>query len=143
MAVLLSTGLELCFDASRVTPSLVCTIQPELIYSAGLLRFPRYNVGWRAVSGPWGAGPLPLGLYTCDNFRDRTEVAMTRENVGFSVDLTPHFKTHRTLLRIHPDGNKPGTLGCIGITNDVRECRDALKRLLPNKQSSFTLEVQP
>ncbi|MFN8996504.1 MAG: RHS repeat-associated core domain-containing protein [Pseudomonadota bacterium] len=68
-----------------------------------------------AVSGPWGKGRLPPGTYKGDNLRRRTNKAMVCEDGnGWSLDLDPKFKTDRDLLRIHPDGNVPGTEGCIG-----------------------------
>ncbi len=40
---------------------------------------------------------------------------MVLNGVGFSIDLRPGFRTSRTAIQIHPDGNVPGTLGCIGL----------------------------
>ena len=51
------------------------------------------------------------------NLRQRNEQgnkAMQCEGKGWSLDLDPTFSTTRDLLRIHPDGNVPGTEGCIG-----------------------------
>lgn len=89
---------------------------------------------WEACSGSRSLLPLPPGWYLARNFRHRTEPAMTRFNTGFSVDLDPLFPTTRTLLRIHPDGNAPGTAGCIGIT-DVRvaECCTELKQAIAGR----------
>jgi RHS repeat-associated protein len=70
---------------------------------------------WSAASGPWGQGALPPGEYSGNTLRTRTNPAMTREGIGWSLNLDPNFETERTLLRIHPDGNVPGTEGCIGI----------------------------
>jgi hypothetical protein len=55
---------------------------------------------------------------------------------GWSLDLDPKFKTDRDLLRIHPDGNVPGTEGCIGP-----DCRyqqqvyDALRDYFSDKKN--------
>ena len=68
-----------------------------------------------SVSGPYGKGRLPQGSYIGDNLRIRNDKAMTCPDGGWSLDLTPNFETDRTLLRIHPDGNITGTLGCIGV----------------------------
>ncbi|MGD1320755.1 hypothetical protein [uncultured Chryseobacterium sp.] len=43
---------------------------------------------------------------------------MNRDGIGFSYNLNPQFDTGRSLLRIHPDGNNEGTLGCIGMSGD-------------------------
>lgn len=46
---------------------------------------------------------------------------MIRDGVGFSMDLNPSFETGRSLLRIHPDGNKVGTLGCVGLQENATQ----------------------
>ena len=43
---------------------------------------------------------------------------MNNNDVGFSFNLNPTFSTGRTDLRIHPDGNNEGTLGCIGMSGN-------------------------
>ncbi|MCS3798761.1 hypothetical protein GGD38_004131 [Chitinophagaceae bacterium OAS944] len=48
---------------------------------------------------------------------------MIRNGVGFSMDLIPRFATGRTDLRVHPDGNLYGTLGCIGLQGTATELR--------------------
>lgn len=68
------------------------------------------------VSGPYGRGSLPKGLYTVGNLRDnRTGSYSCSGSTGYSLNLSPEFSTNRTDLRIHPDGGVPGTLGCIGL----------------------------
>jgi len=136
---------QTCVSPSSVhiRPVNSCSMTAELVYEDGLLKMPEYGLAWTAVSGPWGNGPLPLGWYECTNLRSRTKTAMVRDGVGFSVDLNPLFPTTRTLLRIHPDGNVPGTLGCIGITDpDVQGCYDALQRLLPTRDAVCSLQVR-
>ncbi|HMI63785.1 MAG TPA: hypothetical protein VK518_22875, partial [Puia sp.] len=36
----------------------------------------------------------------------------------------PQFTTGRTLERIHPDGRKPGTQGCIGLQVDAAKLNE-------------------
>ncbi len=119
-------------------------VKPDLTYDFGYLTLPASGLRWKAVSGSGKRlKPLPTGWYKCSNFRKRTDGAMVREGVGFSVDLEPLFSTERTLLRIHPDGGKSGTAGCIGITDaDLGECEYALKRLLPFSNSVAYLLVR-
>lgn len=75
-----------------------------------------------AVSGPWGKGRLPAGNYNGKNLRKRKDnKAMMCNGSGWSLDLDPTFRTDRTLLRIHPDGNVPGTEGCIGPSCSVQQ----------------------
>ena len=50
----------------------------------------------------------------------------------------------RTLLRIHPDGQGPGTIGCIGIVGDgavQRRFRDDMLEEIRRNGGSFTLKV--
>lgn len=91
---------------------------------------------YAAESGPWGNGKLPEGNYLGDNLRIRTHTAMIDpDGFGWSLDLSPQFQTDRTLLRIHPDGNTPGTLGCIGVQADARLLYDRLKNFLQSRDS--------
>jgi RHS repeat-associated protein len=70
-----------------------------------------------AVSGARGRMRLPEGVYGGRKLRERANPAMKCPGQqGWSVDLDPTFETNRTDLRIHPDGNLPGTLGCIAPT---------------------------
>ncbi|MEO6903377.1 MAG: hypothetical protein ABI315_09500 [Bacteroidia bacterium] len=68
-----------------------------------------------AVGGPYGNGAPPNGNYTVDGPRQRTESGYKRGGFGFSFNVNPLFETKRADLRIHPDGNSLGTLGCIGL----------------------------
>lgn len=71
---------------------------------------------WSAVTGPYGNGPLPDGVYNIKVFVHPPQASYKRDYFGWFMPLIPQFKTHRTGLGVHPDGNVPGTLGCIGIT---------------------------
>ena len=88
-----------------------------------------------AKSGPYGQGPLPLGAYIIG-----TPVAIEADdpkNVPYKDDrdfawwcpLTPMFATTRLGFGIHPDGNVPGTQGCVGIDpgTNTRAAFDLLK----------------
>lgn len=78
---------------------------------------------WPGISGGFGRGRAPAVLYRVERrqivpmsagiapgFRDPTT------GMGFFVPITPLFPTTRSGLGIHPDGNPPGTQGCIGLT---------------------------
>jgi hypothetical protein len=110
------------------------------LYSDGTSRF---NAMWDAVSGPYGNGHLENGSYTVDNLRIRTEAKFKRNNVGYTVDLTPNFVTNRTDLRIHPcRGN--GTEGCIGLfdsASDLNIFYDKLNWYFINVKSTMNLVV--
>ena len=80
---------------------------------------------WPAGSGPWGNGELPPGGYTING--GPVPVPSTHPDQASYCDragncwwlpIDPDFSTTRFGLGIHPDGNLPGTAGCIGATDD-------------------------
>ena len=107
------------------------------------LRPNRYS-WWFSVSGPWGKGKLPEGTYNGNNLRKRKDnKAMICPNgSGWSLDLNPTFNTDRTLLRIHPDGNVPGTEGCIGPScQNQQQVYDALKNYYGDGRGASSVPV--
>ena len=46
-----------------------------------------------------------------------------------SYDLTPAFPTDRTLLRIHPDGGRLGSEGCIALKARREQLQDFAARI--------------
>ncbi|WP_312769574.1 RHS repeat-associated core domain-containing protein [Epilithonimonas sp.] len=97
------------------------------------------NIGsYEAVAGGFGNGAPENGEYTVDSYQDRSpngwyNKGMNRDRVGFSFNLNPQFSTGRSLLRIHPDGNNEGTLGCIGMSGDkivLTNFRDTLRSMI-------------
>jgi len=115
------------------------------------LSWPFKNLSWNAISGPFGAGALPPGLYDIAR-REITDYtnkvdAPYRDKTGrgFFIPIYPKFNTNRGKsggrLGIHPDGNKPGTLGCIGITDaNSKSFHDAIRLTAPS--SKLTLQVK-
>lgn len=88
-----------------------------------------------AVSGPFGKGAAPRGSYrigpamAIDPKVESNKGFMDPKGNAWFAPILPDFETDRTGLGIHPDGNVPGTLGCIGIQlEDTTLIRDALKR---------------
>jgi len=65
--------------------------------------------------------PLPNGNYNVNNPRNnRFDMSgMTRDGVAFSFDINPTFRTGRSALRVHPDGNNRGSQGCIALECDA------------------------
>ena len=94
---------------------------------------------WDALSGGWGKGPLEEGKYECYDARslpdDKDHIAFKRDGGAWVMSLLPLFKTVRFDLAVHPDGNLPGTLGCIGILDYSKECFDALVKYKPRRLS--------
>lgn len=89
--------------------------------------------------------PLPDGIYTVER-RNVTQYTGTigkgfkdKTGKGFFIPLTPHFSTTRTGIGIHPDGNLPGTKGCIGIKNNAKTFYNAISSTAPS--AKITLQV--
>lgn len=90
------------------------------------------GMGFEAISGPWGNGPMPPGRYFIGTpFEIHPDNKPYRDASGFAwfATLRPQFTTKRKGLGIHPDGNVPGTLGCLGLLQpDTRSAFAALQR---------------
>lgn len=83
---------------------------------------------WHAKSGGNGGEHLPKGKYDVGVGRmvNWAQKKMPKgfqapNGKGFFISLMPKFKTSRGSVEngrfgIHPDGGKPGTHGCIGLT---------------------------
>ena len=101
-------------------------------------------LAYNTCSGGYGNGYLPSGEYkinVCTSLEDVSENApYKKELIPWFVPLEPMFKTERTGLGIHPDGNVPGSLGCIAITKGDMNCFKAIKILL-KKKGSLCLKV--
>jgi len=71
-----------------------------------------------AISGPYGRGALENGNYEIGRVGPprNPSSSYSARGVAFTVDIEPLFDTERNLLRIHPDGGTPGTMGCVGLT---------------------------
>jgi hypothetical protein len=93
---------------------------------------------WPTVSGPHNQGALPDGIYIFKKYPETVYPDPKRPKWHLSFcdkngncwwqPITPLFDTDRTGLGFHPDGNVPGTEGCIGATDsDTRSMREALK----------------
>ena len=99
---------------------------------------------WPAGSGPWGSGQLPPGKYTLPSSPvpvppDHPRRSSYCDYAGncWWQPITPNFPTNRTGFGIHPDGNVPGTAGCIGATDkDTTSLWDALR----NDQGPLTVK---
>ena len=86
------------------------------------------------VSGPFGNGSLPPGNYTLPSpavsvppgWPNRSAFCDASGNCWWQP-IQPDFYTPRDRLGIHPDGNNPGTAGCIGVSGDnTRDLFDIL-----------------
>ncbi|MGN6213652.1 DUF6443 domain-containing protein [Parafilimonas sp.] len=86
--------------------------------------------GIRNADGTYNYDPLPNGEYTVNNGRRRgrneAHGGFYRDGVAFTFDVNPNFTQvngqpmSRTELRIHPDGNRPGSAGCVALATDQR-----------------------
>ena len=110
-------------------------------WSAALMWY-RFEAWWPAVSGTRRHAPVPLGCYKLNNeiaeflpfewdakkgeLYDLRPFCDSNYECWF-LKILPEFDTERTGLGMHPDGNKPGTEGCIGAKN--KDCGDLLEAL--------------
>ena len=107
------------------------------------------NKSWDIISGLWGRGTIPLGLYRVYAPRELFDV---KANQSYKGELKPWLsalipmgkcedaKGNRTDLCIHPDGGIKGTLGCMGIqSNDMEVYALLLKASQANEK--IILEV--
>jgi len=109
----------------------------------GTIKWQEMNLQSGAISGPYGRMELPEGLYHAkkgmlldkpsnDGFCD------SLKNCWFQL-LAPQFSTERTELGIHPDGNKIGTKGCIGLIDaNTKAWYNAFKAV---KEAYIVVEV--
>lgn len=87
---------------------------------------------WPAISGPWGKGAAPKGVY---EIAEPQAIKASEENKAYTdpdgfawfAAMTPREPMERKGFGIHPDGNVPGTLGCIGVKGSTRELFDLLR----------------
>jgi lysozyme family protein len=101
-------------------------------------------------SGGHGRGNLPPGDYEITPHRwSRSDRSMSVGGVGYSFAMSDKYDSRvnatRTLLRIHPDGGTPGTLGCIGIVGDAATQRRFLADMRAELQRNggrFILSVR-
>lgn len=101
-------------------------------------------------SGGAGKGNLPKGNYTVTrHMNTRTDKkSMMKDGVGYSFALNNKYDARvgatRTSLRIHPDGGKPGTIGCIGIQGNgatQKQFRSDMNRELSRNGGKYSLTV--
>lgn len=102
-------------------------------------------------SGGGGRGHLPPGDYNVTRHLDRRsdKNSMMVGGEGYSFALSDKYDSRvgdtRSLLRIHPDGGGPGTIGCIGIVGDAsvqRQFRADMLAELERNGGSYTLQVR-
>lgn len=100
---------------------------------------------YHAVSGPYGLGPLPDGYYdvlTRHVVTGRMDAPYQDPKTGlaFFIPIQPLFDTSRSGFGIHPDGNTPGTLGCIGLTDSSAFWAKWNETPLPNRPNLLHVE---
>ncbi|MDP1823985.1 MAG: peptidoglycan-binding protein [Archangium sp.] len=100
-------------------------------------------------SGGHGRGSLPPGAYQITpHLWSRSDRSMSVGGVGYSFAMSDKYDSRvgatRSLLRIHPDGGTPGTMGCMGIIGDAsvqRQFREDMRAELQRNGGRFTLNV--
>jgi hypothetical protein len=110
----------------------------------GTIKWTEKGLQSGAISGPYGRRELPSGLYHAKGNMllpkpNNEGFCDSLKNCWFQV-LSPQFSTDRTELGIHPDGNKIGTKGCIGLIDaNTKDWYDAFKSI--SKDTYTVVEV--
>jgi hypothetical protein len=99
------------------------------------------------VSGGYGKGAIPDGSYDIERYKAVAGNISTMKSGfvnpvngrGWFLPLTPKFSTTRHGFGIHPDGNLPGTKGCVGLQGaDIKKYWDKwMKTSLKNRPDSL------
>ncbi len=107
---------------------------------------------YEVVTGGYGKGAIPDGLYDIEIYKavegDKTSMKSGFINPvtgrGWFLPLSPTFSTIRHGFGIHPDGNLPGTKGCIGLQDkDIKKFWDKwVKTPLKMRPSSLLVTTK-
>lgn len=101
-------------------------------------------------SGGAGKGNLPKGTYNVTAHMNSRfdKPTMVKDGVGYSFALSNKYDARvgatRSELRIHPDGGRPGTIGCIGIQGNAatqRSFRNDMNAELKRNGGHYSLSV--
>jgi len=107
----------------------------------------------KAYSGGWGKGHLESGNYTINAISPPQAIiqiananAYTLQNYGWFGAIFPTFKTNRTSLGLHPDGNIEFSSGCcvfpFKTLDDNKRCYSLLTSGLESRgKLDFTVRV--
>ena len=113
----------------------------------GVLKWPAKGLSSPAVSGPYGNGFLPLGLYKAlrNQLLDKPAGSAYCDSLQkcWMQPTLPQFSTTRTDLGIHPDGGVAGTEGCIGLLDaDTKPWFDAFFNVAAGGSTSLEVRMQ-
>ncbi len=116
-ALIAAGEYDRAFDRRMIT-QMVWVQSEQMLYYAFGDRGSRRTI--ETNSGPYGRGAAPSGMYFV---ADPIMIAANTVNrpytdglgLAWFARMHPAFKTSRSGLGIHPDGNVPGTLGCLGV----------------------------
>lgn len=118
---------------------------------SGILKWPAKNLEAQVVSGPFGKGALPKGIYTVkgDGFDDRPPgddhfdtnyCDKDQKNCWFHWFDTSMLDPIRSDIGFHPDYDTSGTNGCIGIKEqDTSAWKASFEALGPNDTVMFEI----
>jgi hypothetical protein len=105
---------------------------------------------YKIVTGGYGKGQIPDGMY---EIKVRNSVVGNSNTMqsgfvnpltgrGWFIPLTPKFSTSRDGFGIHPDGNLPGTKGCLGLQGeDTKEFWDRWMKTPLNTRPTTLLVI--
>jgi len=144
-------GIDISGLQSETSPMF---LNSELRYSGPNLQwFDNYSDGtsrridsWQTNMSYYGNGVLPNGAWTTGQTISPTGLSgFQMGNLDFGVPLNANFDLQgRSGFYIHPDGNNPGTLGCIGLNGTESRIQDFQFRYdrYYSRYGSMNLRVQ-
>ncbi|PCK09217.1 MAG: hypothetical protein COA42_05000 [Alteromonadaceae bacterium] len=107
---------------------------------------------YEVVTGGYGKGAIPDGTYDIERYDavvgDKSTMKSGFVNPasgrGWFLPLTPKFTTTRHGFGIHPDGNLPGTKGCVGLQGaDMKKFWDKwLKTAMAARPASLVVSTK-
>ena len=131
-------------ERERMKTPTVLIFDGSELYDANIAAPEAAEHRWPARSGPFGKGPAPPGLYRVGPavmWAESEEPYTDQTGLCWWAPLAPKFKTKRGGLGIHPDGNVPGTAGCIGLTEpNTRDAYEFL-RFCKSRENAVFLVV--
>ena len=101
-----------------------------------------------AISGPYGKGHLPIGVYkitSCYLLAEKEGVDLSAYKVDaepWVAQLSPCFDTDRTGFLVHGDGGVVGTKGCIGVVKNDKVCFLSIRDMLKDSDGEIELIVE-
>jgi len=84
----------------------------------------------KVMSGPYGDGYLAFGTYKGYRIKEETREAFAMFGVGWQLPLRNAETGVERGYAVHPDGNVPGSKGCVACQFETKEDNIKLKNMI-------------